>query len=862
MFGKAKPNHKFENELIEKLWARSGDYLEATGDRDMDKPNRTHWNVETFCEQAHDPEILVKALQKARMRSEDKLLQSIVSHGQLVRQIKSERTKTKTVAKNEKITVQDDVQEGFKNSPYTASEGYLKIILKNEYQELPADADTETVRKIITHNIMTFLNESVQLFSCKTASRIINPDPHYIDILVGCMINERNNKDKIVLYHATEPEIGALFDIFSELRNQLLMDGGNNIRTLRAIDQIFLELDNHVKKQANIDDFLKRYHGVADDNNDYRDMMLSTNFGLFGSDQQINADTYNMFYEVKDRKVATKTFNLLHFLSFISQKTGITLDHDKLISIINNYVKSDKVGKPQRNGRLLQILIDPETFAQTAYFSVLLGAPVLKDGKNTGILDFIKVLRSAPNEVDNYLQDTSGSQDMNGVPTHHLRPNTLKLHDLQARFFMRPENMFNAKAVNIKSYFRFEPPVSDYYDEIKQTINQSLVTWLKSGSPSDTNAFMPTTNKLNHFVKTIYKGSFDTEPPSAPPVRIENQFAKLVNDNHLDQAAIILEQNYEYLFNKKFTLPADRNGSEKKYDLRTIVRNFASPELLKIAFDKGLFPGQDKLYDFALKTLNNKKIYFWDLLEILPSLKAPEKCADNFLNYFKENDNYKDTLYALDNIDNDESIIKMAQPLCKLSPYNAGQVLLGLHEIPLEKRQATYDAAVSIYEQITSHTRSTFYEESQFITNYKNITRFIYENLDNIDKIKISIDLLDTNLLSNASWDERIKIIKILDTMEWIKEPKRLDGHIAADFNYEDIMMHAYQKPEIYNIEFLESTIGKAIINQIIMQLNDGFIPKNDIEYLAGAYNRVNPKAGYNKSLIAMYAMNLNKQMK
>lgn len=63
-----------EQKLIDSLWKRSGDYLRATGDRDMEDPQRRGfqaYNMDVFCKQAKNPELLVEALYKARMPYEE-----------------------------------------------------------------------------------------------------------------------------------------------------------------------------------------------------------------------------------------------------------------------------------------------------------------------------------------------------------------------------------------------------------------------------------------------------------------------------------------------------------------------------------------------------------------------------------------------------------------------------------------------------------------------------------------------------------------------------------------------------------------------------------------------------------------------
>ena len=65
LFGTQTPNST-ELQIIETAWARSGRYLMATGDRNMENPRKMTWNQKIFCAQAHNPALLVEALQRAR----------------------------------------------------------------------------------------------------------------------------------------------------------------------------------------------------------------------------------------------------------------------------------------------------------------------------------------------------------------------------------------------------------------------------------------------------------------------------------------------------------------------------------------------------------------------------------------------------------------------------------------------------------------------------------------------------------------------------------------------------------------------------------------------------------------------------
>ncbi len=874
LFGTVNPT-EVESQIIEKLWNRAGDYLEATGDRDMDNPKKYTWDSQVFSAQAHNPRLMIHALQMARTKPEKKLLESIVDHVQAIREINEigERAKKKSgITEESPVRSPSESRALFEKVPYTASEGYLKILLEDQYQEIPADASEDIARQITIQNVTNFLAEKKRIQDPKSSqkvfvARIEAPDEHYIHVLVDCMMEERRNRGKIVLYHATEPEMGFLIDVFSHLRKQIHMKGGKDITALRVLDDGFLKLDDYVRvnllkeSSANVLDFMIKFQGIADDNTEYRDMVLSTNFGLFGSDQQVNADTYNMFYEVKDRKVVTQALIYDKFFDFIEQKSGIPLNYNTFKPILDRFVLQSQDGRSWRNGRLLQIFIDPDVLLDTTYLSVLMGAPVLKEGTPPTIDIPLGLLRTEPKKLLEYLQGTSGSVNMDGVPSYHLRPGTLKLHDLQARFFMRPEIMFNSQLVTIKNYWRFNSPPKQYFDQIASLANQSLVTWLQKGCPADPYAFVPKTNTLKDFTQTVYRGSTGSDAPTAPPVPLEKQFVNLLVNDQKEQAARMLEENYEVLAHQGFTFPPTRSGWWKGlYSLLDIIKIYHSPSLFKVAFEKGLIAGGEEAYQIVLLVINTYALR--DVLQTLASLKHPQDSSRLFLHYFKDTkfSFANDVLKAIGAAGNDESIIKMAQPFIDLFNHDyVALVLNGITQIPEPSRQSVCNEAMSYIKKIIDMETSDIEDSEKWYFAIK-IDRFLMFILETQGQFAPQREYLWlTAKHMQASWDHRLKVVNLLKNITWIPDPidQVYNPSISAPFDPDQIVCHAQTKPEIYEMEFLESDAGKDLISEIILQLNSYKVPKDDFASLSLAYDRGNPNAGYNKSLIAHYVSEL-----
>lgn len=862
-----------EKELMDQLWARSGAYLEATGDRDMEDKARQDWDTAVFTQQAHEPEQMIKALQLARTQPQKKLLESIVHHAAVVREIK-------TTAKAEKPDLLPSIfRNTLKNAPYTASEGYLKLLLKEQYREIPQHASDDKVREITQANILIFLSEKKKAIQSTRngpihlEERIKNPDKHYINSLLTCMLEERKHKEKVVFYHATEPEMAFMFDVFSYLRKQLALQGGDNTSLLRAVDNGFLALDYYLKeahdneRPATVTDFMKKFKGVADDDSSYRDMVLSTNFGLFGSDLQKNADTYNMFYEVKDRKVATQLLVYEKFFDFLEQKTGIPFSFESFKPILEEYILQNPQKEPCRNGKLLQIFIDPAALADTSYFSVLMGAPVLKDGSNPPLEEPITLLRTRPEALETYLKGSTGETQMMGVPSHLLRPSTLELHDLQARIYMRPEVMLDENLTQIKSYWRFETPEKTYHQAIQKLVNQNLTTWLSKGSPADPDAFAPKTEALSTLAKLIHKETTGVDAPKAPALSKGEQWVKLLLSDRIGTAARFLEDHYEALRTQTFRVLPDKNGrGGGMYDLRSLLMRYKHPELLEIAFKKGLFPGGDKAYALACKLNQESPLDVSRFLEKLLEFQDADRTLELFETYFKDLpiSSLLNILSGINEVGNEESILKQAQTLMPLiEDFCYDRLLMGIKGLAENTRKDTCTAALERLPKLINNSLSEKVQISLYIQN------LLYFIQDTSVLNKAQQDALwELSKTLKLEWDFKLKALNVLKYIDWkaVQEGEwpQWPRAIRAPFTVNDILDHAKTDPSIYEIAFLKSKAGKAVLQVLVDKINAGFLPVDaktqNYPPMVSAYNKTHFEAKYNQSLLADYVSDLKRK--
>jgi hypothetical protein len=850
LFETDKPN-KFEREIIAKVWNRSGAYLNATGDRDL--VTKKQWfNTEVFCAQAKDPKMMVIALQTARTEPERTLVKSIVSHARAMGQIKTGITAAPTDTKE---TAQ--LREQLRNAPYTASEAYLKIILGSEYQEISPKASKDEARRVITNNIKLFLAQPKKNIAPPRAMtpifvpRIDNADDEYVNTLVNCLMQERENREKIVLYHTTEPELAFLYDVYTDLRRQLMIQGKSQTATLRAVDTAFLRLDETVaaknadgtKIKANVHDFMEEFKTTDDKNTIYQEMGLSTNFALFGSDQKKNSDTYGMFYHVKDESVTLKPPSFERFLDYVEEKTGIKSNAQAYRKILNQYILTCN-DKPCRNGRLIQLFVDPAILDDVTYFSVLLGYPVLINDKNPSLKEPIELLRTAPNNFNTYLLNTKSKAP--------YLPGPLQLADLQVRLFMRPEVMMNENLVKVLNHWRFSPSaeqIKSYEKEIKAVVDNSLADWLLAGAPAESDAFTKETIKLPDLVSRVFEGSFTTPAPKAPTRSLEAQFVNLLDGKRSEQAATFLATHYRELADKQFLLPADQHqkNSEPK-NLVALMLHYNLMPVYKVAFAKGILPGGTPAYEVLSKMNSASSNY--PLIQGLLKYSDPQKSSELFLKYFGEFTLERDTvefMEAINEIGNDETIIQAAMPLFPiLKQALIFKSLTGLHAITAPERDA-------VVKEITLRAKTVDMKNWERLIFSRDMPELMLATQKMLAVTKEQRDYIwsvANNLEANTAWHDRAQLMAILSSFEWVKDKKLNGRYITVPFDAQDLISKTASKTEYY---FFENQWCTALISEIIKKLNEGFVPSPDLGSLRTAYNRKTPSAQYNIWLIADY---------
>ena len=266
--------------------------------------------------------------------------------------------------------------------------------------------------------------------------------------LIKAMKKEREMKDWFVLYHSTYGSLAFLYDVFTEFRNVLRLEGSLDekvrMHSLRALDGFF-------KNIANVEQFVNKVSpdGLTvrnlDQNNNYRDGGLSTNIFLFGYPAREDEATFHYFSQnmsdtppIAERLLA----NLLtEFRIFDTQKYFNLLE-----KYFGENVGQEEDTRKKADNNLLQIFINPAVIDDIVYISKDFGVGMYKSfeeqNKHLSPSKFLKEIRENPKKADDKLKDIG-----------------LSLNTIQARLFMKPERLCRICFIVYSFWFlRGSPP--------------------------------------------------------------------------------------------------------------------------------------------------------------------------------------------------------------------------------------------------------------------------------------------------------------------------------------------------------------------------------------------------------------------
>lgn len=390
------------------------------------------------------------------------------------------------------------------NLPNTQTEGYLKAVLPNYEDALP-ELDVGQARAIHFRNIIKFLespelNDPLVLESFNDAKKYHPKEfQAFVTMLVDAMISERENRSKVVFYHATSAEIGLLFDFLSEIRNTLAINGHEQVY-LRALDSIFSEYPA-------IKDFIAEFTVDGITNNyiaNYQDAGLAVNPFLFSNGVRPTSCSY---------------WYLWKGFSNWPQISTVFKTLKKRLGIRGSYTEFDKIyqkyffDNDRYHSRLLQIFVEPHWVDKISYSSLnrghLLEIPIVQDKPAYhGTFEIMRLIRTQPR----YLMELLPKTRFNGDGSESV----VDIKTLQARIFMKPKYFYEPTITQILSYSRSndEETIKNARVEINKFAKDELTSMLISNFNIDKDIGREN-NKLGRLYHLLNLNKLDNPSPRA-----------------------------------------------------------------------------------------------------------------------------------------------------------------------------------------------------------------------------------------------------------------------------------------------------------------------------------------------------------
>lgn len=428
-----------------------------------------------------------------------------------------------------------------KLSDTTATDSHLKWSLEKvgaHYQENNDQA-----------NVYAFMSKASNLAKNKGYAEEFAPqntvcendDASYRCAILGAMRHERKMKDWFVLYHSLPGQLAFLYDVLTEFRNVLRLQGSNSIHSLRAFDKFFKGLQNVEEfVEASIAEqkessfkYIDNYKGH------FQERGLSTNISLFGNPNTLGSSTFNYFHE----NYTSTPPNFTNLLNLLLTYFGIS-NTQKYLDLFNSYftqsLQDKALGATKQPNHLLQIFVNPSVVNQVVYLS---------ESSGKGLYETFAAQKEKflPSKFLEKLRENC--QDA-GKELESARTN---LDTIQARLFMKPEIMSDANKVIIKRYS--QQPINSGYDKaLREMVKEDLQKWLQSNyeltadtlenPSSDSSQSLPPLQKVYRHSQQAQSIEYKTKTP-------EELYGKFLVDGNLEGIKQILARNPNFnLFQK------------------------------------------------------------------------------------------------------------------------------------------------------------------------------------------------------------------------------------------------------------------------------------------------------------------------
>ena len=397
-------------------------------------------------------------------------------------------------------------------------------------------------------------------------------DPKVIPI-VEALMEEQLFPDKDFAYHGAHPVVGLLYDVYSELRKQVMILQGEGLLDCRGIDQAFSGINNvsdfineQLRKQ-NKESFCE----LANYNSDFAEKALSINLFLFGNFGTAFDDTIQLFIEGKSEREVKLERSLIKLFTYF----GIDVSQDKDIKpLISKFESLPLLNR----GRLYQFIFDKGSIDNYVYLSESLGRGVSLDGgkhydvENAQVSELIRRVITMPVETGPLSKNTHRSSQSMPIGNFNLRT-------IQGRLFSHP-NLFSAKSpMRVKSYWRGlssnDPRIIAYQSTLEKLTSQVVAKILLSNATLPQNTILSAESSTVLPITRLYHYVKSEEESETPPFVItisEHIFSAYVCSGDLKQLSQAFDNDSTLDINAKIIDINNIEGSSKHSPLYLAVK--------------------------------------------------------------------------------------------------------------------------------------------------------------------------------------------------------------------------------------------------------------------------------------------------
>ena len=359
--------------------------------------------------------------------------------------------------------------------PYSQTMGFLKAQLQDPFWgDRFVAIDPQNLSEGIKTNIFQLYNTS-QL-NDHIGIRTDRNHPNLLPIL-DALLEEHKAMDRDFAYHGASPQVGVLYDIYTEFRRQLMGIKREDLFLARGTDQAFAGLHtvaDFVQEQQRKQN--KPFKALCNYGADYAEKALSVNLFLFGNYGAAFDDTIKFFMDGEADRNVTLTRSLLNFFTYFGLDVTDTASINALIQEFESLPLLDR-------GRLFQFSFAPGTIDEFIYLSESVGRGVNTDGSTDYDMskkltsDLLKNIKQVPLKVKEFSETVHHCEG--AYPKKHF-----SLKEIQGRFLPYPHLFAEDSPLKVHSYWRglsvSDPKILDYRNNLKGLVSKVVALSLGS----------------------------------------------------------------------------------------------------------------------------------------------------------------------------------------------------------------------------------------------------------------------------------------------------------------------------------------------------------------------------------------------